>query len=77
MLKKAVMSPASENNGLMKKRSCSVQGLELSGSVSGVCCVHSAVVFWLLYTLSQLSAGALLAFCGQFFVLGLSVASFN
>ena len=48
-----------------------------SGSVSGMCCMHSAVVFWLLYPSGQASAEAVLACNGQCLVLGQIMASFN
>lgn len=56
----------------------SVQGLVGTlGNISGVCCVHSALVFWLLYPSGQLSAEALCACCEHSLVLGQSVVSFN
>lgn len=58
---------------LMMKRSYTLQGLALQGLFSGVCCMHCAVVFWLLYALGQLSLKALLACSGQCFVLGWNV----
>lgn len=74
------MSPIPESSGLMKKRSNSTQGVnthDVSVSVPGVCSMHSTVGFWLLYPSVQLSPEALLAYCGQCFVPGLSVVSFN
>ena len=50
--------------------SCSVvspvpQGLLLSGVVSNVCHLYSAVVSWLLYPSGQLSPEALFSFVGS------------
>lgn len=52
-------------------------GPDTSGSVCSVCCMHTAVVSWLLYPSDQSSAEALFACCGQYLVPGLTVVSFN
>lgn len=55
MLGKPVNIPAPERNGFMKKV-IYFSELGALGIVSGVCCVHSAVVFWLLFSPGQSSA---------------------
>ena len=42
------MFPSPEDNGYVKKRSYTVNSLVLQ-DFFGVCCVHFAVVFWLLF----------------------------
>ena len=69
----------------MKKRSCSAlqysvsysPGPSASWSVSSVCCVHSAIVSWLLYPLGESSAEALFACCSQCLVPSLNAVHFN
>ena len=47
VLEKPVMSPVPESHGLMKKRSCSAQGLLLQGVVCAVlCCSVSAARYF-------------------------------
>ena len=68
------MFPVPESNCFMKNRSYNVQSL-IQVHVSRACCVHSTVVFWLLYPVGQLSAEVLLACSGQCFDFGQSVVS--
>ena len=63
------MFPASESNGCIKKRSYTVQDLVLQGSVSGVCCVQSAVVFWVLFSSGQAYAEFLLVYMRSVWIL--------
>lgn len=49
-----------------------VPGSGSTGNVPGVCCVRSAVLFWLLYLSGPLSAEALLAWYEQYLVPGLN-----
>lgn len=74
---KSTTSLVLEGNSLMKKRSSSAvppcghvvscsPGPGVSGSVSNVCCVCSAVVFWLFYPLGQSSAASLCLFSAVF-----------
>lgn len=71
-------SPVLEENCLTKKRSCSVlpygvhcfPGPGASESVSTVCCLCSAVLFWPLYLSGHLSAEAFFACCGHGLVPG-------
>ena len=82
---KSALSSVFEGNGLMKRSSCCALQLSVScspgpgtfRSVSIVCCIHSAVVSWLLYPPSLLPAEALIACCGKCLVPGLNVMSFN
>ena len=86
VLGKSATSPVLEGNGFMNKRSCSALQYIIpcspgpggtSEGVSNECCVHSAVLSWLLYLSGQLSAEVLLACCGQCLVPGLNVVCFN
>ena len=52
-------------------------GPSASESISGVYCMWSVLMFWLLCPSGLLSAEALLAFHGQYLVLGPSMVSFN
>jgi len=78
VLRKSAASPALENNGLMKKSSCSVLQCSVpcspepgaSGSVSYVCHMHPAILSWLPFPSVQLSVEALSACCGQCLVPG-------
>ena len=75
MPEKHIMFPAPDSNGFMEKRS-SCPGPGTSGSVSGVCYMYSAAMFW-FYPSGQWSAEAFLACSGQCLDLSQSVASFN
>ena len=70
VLGEPVIFPAPESNGFIKKRSYIPPGPGTPGSVSGVCCVHSAAVFWLLFPSGQSSAEFLLSCSGQCLDLG-------
>lgn len=54
-----------------------VMSLGAPGYVTGVYCVHLAFVFWLYSLLGQSSAEVFLAGCGQCFIPGLNMMSFN
>ena len=69
VLEKPGMSPAPERYGLMKKKTCKCPGPGILGSVTSVRCIHSDVVFRLLYPSGQSSSDAFLDslqvdFCG-------------
>ena len=72
------MFPVPENNAFKSKRPyIEYPGPGASRSVSAVCCMHSAAVFWLLYPSGQSNIEVFLACRGQCCVLGQSAVSFN
>lgn len=58
------MLPGPGSNAILKRHH-TLSRFGTSGGVSGVCCVHPAVVFWMLFPTGQAPAEFLLVCSGE------------